>query len=77
MDADAFRIPCVGCGARVPKMDGPTHRYMEASPGCWHVYGQVLARDYTDPFLRAVHRLTTDTYAVQHPGRPSPVASFQ
>jgi Family of unknown function (DUF5946) len=72
MGAEAARIRCIGCGGLVPRMDGPTHRYMESSPGCWHVYGQVLARDYADPFLRAVHRLTTDTYAVQHPGRPSP-----
>src|SRR5262245_21594553 len=37
MDADASRTRCVGCGGLVPKMEGPTHRYMEASPGCWRV----------------------------------------
>jgi len=72
MDTDAARTRCIGCGGLVPRMEGPTHRYMESSPGCWYLYGQVLARDYADPGLRAVHRLTTDTYAVQHPGRPSP-----
>jgi hypothetical protein len=53
-------------------MDGPTHRYMESSPGCWHAYGQVLAREYSDPAFGVLHRLTVDSYAVQHPGRPSP-----
>jgi hypothetical protein len=55
----------------VPEMDGPTHRYLESSPGCWHVYGQVLAREYSDPAFGTLHRLTVDSYAVQHPGRPS------
>jgi hypothetical protein len=55
-------------------MDGPTHRYMESSPGCWHLYGQVLAREYSDRAFSALHRLTVDAYAVQHPGHPSPQA---
>lgn len=55
-------------------MSGPTHRYMESSPGCWHVFGEILARQFSDPGLRDVQRFTADTYAVQHPGRPSPVA---
>ena len=46
---------------------------MESSPACWAEYGKVLAREYSDPELMAAcHRLTTDTYAVQHPGKPSP-----
>jgi hypothetical protein len=65
-------IGCIGCGGLVPDIQGPTHRYMESSPGCWQVYGELLAREYSDPAFFAVHRLTTDTYAVQHPGRPSP-----
>ena len=65
-------IRCIGCGGLVPRMEGPTHRYLESSPGCWHVYGEVLSREYTDPAFAALHRLTVDSYAVQHPGRPSP-----
>jgi hypothetical protein len=65
------RITCIGCRGLVPQMDGPTHPYMESSPGCWHVYGVVLSREYADPAFRVVHRLTVDSYAVQHPGRPS------
>ncbi len=66
------RIACIGCGALVPEQSGPTHRYLESSPGCWAIYGEVLAREYSDPAFMAVHRLTVDTYAVQHPGTPSP-----
>jgi hypothetical protein len=69
------RIPCIGCGGLVPEMEGPTHRYMESSPGCWRAYGEVLARDYSEPALGALRRLTVDSYAVQHPGHPSPQTS--
>ena len=65
-------IRCVGCGALVPDQIGPTHRYMESSPGCWAIYGQVLAREYSDLSYAAAHRLTVDAYAVQHPGKSSP-----
>jgi len=65
-------IPCVGCGAQFPDVTGPTHRYIESSPGCWAAYGEVLAREYGDPAFGRVHRLTVDAYAVQHPGQPSP-----
>ena len=70
MEAGTQLIRCVGCGGLVPQMDGPTHRYMESSPGCWHVYGKVLSREYSDPAFGVLHRLTVDSYAVQHPGRP-------
>jgi hypothetical protein len=56
----------------VPDEQGPTHRYLGASPGCWRLYGEVLAREYSDLAFAVVHRLTVDAYAVQHPGRPSP-----
>jgi len=52
--------------------EGPTHRYMESSPGCWAVYGEVLAREYGDISYASLHRLTVDAYSVQHPGQPSP-----
>jgi hypothetical protein len=45
---------------------------MESSPGCWAVYGEVLAREYGDISYASLHRLTVDAYAVQHPGQPSP-----
>jgi Family of unknown function (DUF5946) len=45
---------------------------MESSAGCWATYGEVLAREYSDPEYFETHRLTVDTYAAQHPGQPSP-----
>jgi len=62
----------MGCGASFPERDGPTHRYMESSPACWAAFGEVIAREYSDAGYARAHRLTVDTYAVQHPGRPSP-----
>lgn len=62
---------CIGCGGSFADNDGPTHPYMLSSAGCWARYGQVLAREYGDPALfGAVHRLTVDAYALQHPGLP-------
>jgi hypothetical protein len=45
---------------------------MESSPACWAAYGEVLAREYSDQAYFAVHRLSVDAYAVQHPGHPNP-----
>lgn len=64
-------VACYGCGGEFPESDGPTHRYLGSSPGCWAVFGQVLAREYGDLRYHEVHRLTVDTYALQHPGQPS------
>ena len=63
---------CFSCGAPVPDIDGPVHRYMDSSPGCWAIFGEVLTREYSDYAYAAHHRLTVDAYAVQHPGKPSP-----
>jgi hypothetical protein len=65
-------LPCVGCGALFPDIEGATHRYMESSTGCWATYGEVLVREYSSPAYFEIHRLTVDAYAVQHPGQPSP-----
>ena len=64
------QAPCPECAARVPVVDGPTHAYYGAAPGCWALYGEVLAREYGDFRFGRVHHLTADTYAAQHPGRP-------
>ena len=63
---------CHSCRGVFPDMAGTTHRYMSSSAGCWAVYGDVLAREYADPEYGAVHALTVDCYALQHPGDPSP-----
>lgn len=57
-----------------PESDGPTHPYIGASPGCWSLYGDILAKEYGEYRYPEVHRLTVDAYAVQHPGSPSPQA---
>ena len=67
-------IPCVGCGALVADIDGPTHAYLGASPGCWAVFGEVLAIRYAGAG-GAAESLLTDTYMVQHPGVPERRAS--
>ena len=72
MDKSAEVSRCVGCGGLFPAIDGPRHRYMESSPGCWQAYGEVLAREYSDEAFRSAHHFTVDAYAVQHPGSPSP-----
>lgn len=62
---------CPECGAVTEKCDGPTHAYMTSSPGCWKVFGDVLAKEYSDQEYWKVHRLTVDSYACQHGGDTS------
>jgi hypothetical protein len=64
-------VCCVGCGAVVPDIEGPTHRYIGAAAGCWAAYGDILANEFGEFGYPDCHRLTVDTYAVQHPGTPS------
>ena len=59
---------CLGCGGEFDAVDGPTHPYMESSPGCWQTFGEVVAADYSDPERMAFHQLIVDSYATQHPG---------
>ena len=65
---------CVGCGAIVPRIEGPVHRYMTSSPGCWALNGEVAARHLADPAASSYRQLCVDAYAVQHPGVPGPQA---
>jgi hypothetical protein len=54
-----------------PRSD--THRYFNASPECWAVFGEVLAAEYSDATLfAAAHQLSVDSYAVQHAGGAHP-----
>lgn len=61
---------CPGCRALLPVEQGPTHRYMLSSPACWARFGAVLAREFGAPAYFAIHQLTVDSYAAQHPGAP-------
>jgi hypothetical protein len=67
---DTEASACPGCGVVLPAHDGPTHRYLGASAACWALYGRLMAREFTDAAYFAVHQMSTDTYAVQHPGVP-------
>lgn len=70
---ESLKIPCIGCGAFVADMEGPAFRYPNSgSPGCWAVYGEILAKEFESPLYFPEHRLCVDTYAVQHPGDPTP-----
>lgn len=64
---------CPGCRAELPEIDGPVHRYIEASPACWAAYGRLQAGEPPlAPFW--TQALIADAYAAQHPGVPSPQA---
>ena len=40
--------PCPGCGALFPPYDGPTHRYLGASAGCWALFNWSVVSGGTD-----------------------------
>lgn len=64
-------INCFGCGALVDNIEGLPHKYIGATQGCWNLYGQILAKEYGEyNYPQLTHRLTVDTYAIQHPGQP-------
>jgi hypothetical protein len=64
-------IKWFGCGALVEDIDGKPHKYIGANQGCWNLYGQILAKEYCEyKYPETIHRLTVDTYSVQHPGQP-------
>lgn len=65
------KIKCIGCGALVEDLAGKPHKYIGASQECWNLYGEVLAKEYGEyNYPQLTHRLTVDTYAIQHPGEP-------
>lgn len=62
--------PCPDCRAMLPKLDGPTHRYIGASAACWAMYS---ALGVGDPPVQSapMNALLVDAYATQHHGVPS------
>jgi hypothetical protein len=60
-------VHCLGCGALVPDLDGPTHEYMLSAPGCWALFNELAVRQYEIASFD-LRRLAVDAYAVQHPG---------
>ena len=58
---------CCGCGTWVPDLPGKPHPYIGQR---W-----LLVREYGEyGYPQPAHRLTVDTYAVQHPDQPGPWA---
>jgi uncharacterized protein DUF5946 len=58
---------CPGCGLKLPELNAPTPADVGASPACWALYGRLLVYQYSQALPPRFHRLTVDTYAVQHP----------
>jgi len=52
----------------VPDVEGPTHAYMQASPGCWQLYGELGATAMAAQVVPEAAWYHVDCYAVQHPG---------
>ncbi len=70
--ASSTSVICPGCGAALPPIDGPTHRYIGASAPCWAIHS-ALVNAGEPPMMPAPHLdLIVDAYAAQHPGIPSP-----
>ena len=65
---------CPGCGASLEQVDGPTHRYIGASPACWRIYTTLIAGGYPVVGSDNYGNLLVDAYAAQHPGGDSPQA---
>jgi hypothetical protein len=62
---------CPGCGADLPKLDGPTHRYIGASPACWSIFTSLFNAGEPPLAVSPLNALIGDAYAAQHPGLPS------
>jgi Family of unknown function (DUF5946) len=56
----------------VADIAGPTHPYMTSAPGCWNLYGLLLARSPDWIVDRGTVQLRTDAYACQHATNPDP-----
>ncbi len=59
---------CHGCGAVVPDIDGPVHKYVPSAPGCWQTFGEVQADEAQRFRYPSAHRMVVDAYMAQHPG---------
>jgi Family of unknown function (DUF5946) len=62
---------CPGCRADLPKLVGPTPRYIGASPACWTVFSNLLNAGEPPITPAPMNALIGDAYATQHPSTPS------
>jgi hypothetical protein len=61
-------VTCAQCGAVVPGVNGPVHKYVPSAPGCWQVFGHVQADEALRFGYPSAHRIVVDAYIAQHPG---------
>jgi len=52
----------------VPNVTGPVHKYLPSAPGCWQLFGEILADEALRFGYPPTHRVVVDAYAAQHPG---------
>jgi hypothetical protein len=71
---DMSLTSCPGCGVLLPPLDGPTHRYIGASPACWAI-SAALGVGEPEVAPSPLRALLVDAYAAQHPGVPSDQAT--
>jgi hypothetical protein len=61
-------VTCPQCGAAVPDVTGPMHKYVPSAPGCWQLFGQIQADEALRFGYPRAHRVVVDAYMAQHPG---------
>ena len=61
-------VTCPQCGAAVPDVSGPVHKYVPSAPGCWQLFGHLQADEALRFGYPRTHRVVVDAYMAQHPG---------
>lgn len=61
-------VNCFACGAKSLNIGGECHPYMLAVPGCWEMFNEIMAKEYSDFRYGMGHQFTVDAYACQHIG---------
>lgn len=60
---------CPGCKQIYQSSKTIPHSCVNASGGCWDIYLQILAKEFSDPAWFKVHPLTVSAFFAQHPGK--------
>lgn len=61
-------ISCFACGSNAFNIEGKSHPYMLASPGCWTMFGDIMNQEFSDLRYWKGHQFTVDAYAISHVG---------
>jgi hypothetical protein len=65
--------PCPGCGALFPPHNGPTHRYLGASAGCWALYWSAVGGETDSTGLVAQSRIPDNVVPVPAHRNAAPI----